>query len=131
MALYTSIYMNSFDASSNQVPGTPQQAPVQQPGMPASLPAVPVSLPGVPAQLQPAVLASMPGGSGSQALAGAGAAPAPAAAGATEIAMAAAQAKQLMTQYSQDPFKLGASFAQLKDKYLARQYQIMPKPAGD
>jgi len=99
----------------------------QQPGPSASLPAVPVSLAGVPAQLQ-SQIAPLVGIPAQPTAATAASTPAIASDNALEVAE---QAKQLVTQYGQDPFKLAGTIGQLKGQYITRHFHVTPSQAGD
>ena len=81
-------------------------SPQPPPDMPADLPAVPLQPP----------LAGMPGAG--QALP---ASPPPSASAQESVAE---QAKQLVVQYQNNPFRLSAALAQLKSQYIAQRYNI-------
>jgi hypothetical protein len=85
------------------------------PGNPASLPAMP-AMPQLPQQA--AGPAPMPTPQASQLVASEDAA-----------ARAAAQARQLISQYGGDPYKLSEALNQLKAVYLADQYHVTPNQA--
>jgi Txe/YoeB family toxin of Txe-Axe toxin-antitoxin module len=55
----------------------------------------------------------------------------PAGNGMTSGEQAMAQAKQLVKQYAQDPFRLSGAIEQLKSSYLAEEHHIVTKPAED
>jgi hypothetical protein len=58
--------------------------------------------------------------------------PQPESAPMTDLTAAASlQAKSLVTQYQHDPYRLSGALQQLKAKYLADQFQIIPKAADE
>ena len=121
--------------------GTPQGVPgfslgqaggggVPMPGMPpAGLPVSPsTAVPGMfpqPAESRPDVGGLAPG---IAAAAAAGAPMTPAPAGTPEEV--ALRVQQLVEYYAQNPLQLATEFAQLKARYLAEHYQIVPS-TGD
>jgi hypothetical protein len=84
--------------------------------------ATPAALPAVPIQGGPLP----PIGPGSQ--------PAPASggsAGNAETAAVVMQAKQLVAQYAQDPFRLAAALQQQKETYLVQHFHISVNPTAE
>lgn len=74
---------------------------------------------GVPANLPPVAPQAQPP-----------AAPVPASA-TSPAAHAAVQAKQLVEQYKNDPYKLSLALQQLKAAYIAQQFNVIANPAED
>jgi len=84
------------------------------PDVPQNQPGTSANLPMIPQQTQPTV---------------SGQALPPTAGTSASVTQVGLQAKQLVAQYGNDPFRLSAALEQLKSNYLAEQYHIIPNSA--